>query len=333
MNLLEVENLSVNYGRTEAIRSISFNLSEGQITSIIGSNGAGKSSLLKSISGLVDYQGSIRFAGQPLSRKANQAVAAGIVQVPEGRRIFSAFTVEQNLLAGAYLNKDRKEVKRMLDEQYALFPILADRCKQFGGTLSGGEQQMLAIGRALMSRPKLLLLDEPSLGLAPKIVNSVFRIIREMDAGRCVGYVEHVLGVLDLHCRFATHLLLDGHQRLVHRLAEGDVGGSAGHNHGNLDRLARSRSSRRRGFSCRRGLSRYRSLRSRGCFSRCRSSGCCGRRWGSRCGRRCGRAAAGCGDQHRDQKDRHPPIQFHLSSLPLDEILSHGAGVSLTPAR
>lgn len=191
MNLLEVEGLIVNYGRTEAIRCISFNLVEGQIVSIIGSNGAGKSSLLKSISGLVDYQGTIRFNGKILTRKANEVVAAGIVHVPEGRRIFSGLTVEQNLLAGAYLNRNSKDVHRMMEEQFELFPLLTDRRKQYGATLSGGEQQMLAIGRALMSRPKLLLLDEPSLGLAPKIVSNVFRIIEAIkDRGITVLLVE-----------------------------------------------------------------------------------------------------------------------------------------------
>ena len=191
MKLLEVENLIVNYGRTEAIRGISFSLEQGQIASIIGSNGAGKSSLLKSISALTDYQGTIRFNGQALSHKANQIVAAGIVHVPEGRRIFGGFTVEQNLLAGAYLNKDRHDVARMIEEQYAIFPLLKERCNQYGATLSGGEQQMLAIARAMMSRPKLLLLDEPSLGLAPKIVSSVFRIIEEIkNKGITVLLVE-----------------------------------------------------------------------------------------------------------------------------------------------
>jgi len=182
MKLLEVENLSVNYGKTEAIRNISFSLEEGQTVSIIGSNGAGKSSLLKSISGLVDFQGSIRYNGQVLSRKANKIVAAGIIHVPEGRRIFSGFTVEDNMLAGAYLNKDHREVLRMMEEQFKLFPLLKERRKQYGATLSGGEQQMLAIARAMMSGPKLLLLDEPSLGLAPKIITTVFQIIEEIKS-------------------------------------------------------------------------------------------------------------------------------------------------------
>jgi len=191
MNLLNVQDLFVNYGRTEALRGINFSLQKGQITSVIGSNGAGKTSLLRSISALIDYKGTVCFNENILPKKANKIVEYGIIHVPEGRRIFSAFTVENNLLAGAYLNRDRKEVARMIKEQYELFPILGERRKQYGATLSGGEQQMLAISRALMSKPKLLILDEPSLGLAPKIVTSVFQIIQQIrDRGITVLLVE-----------------------------------------------------------------------------------------------------------------------------------------------
>ena len=191
MSLLEVQNVEVYYGRIKALQGVSFSMDENQIVSIIGSNGAGKSSLLRSISALTDYSGTVKFKGKVLSRKANEVVEAGIVHVPEGRRIFPEFTVENNLLSGAYLNSNRKEIARMMEEQFQLFPILRERRKQFGATLSGGEQQMLAIARALMAKPKLLLLDEPSLGLAPKIVSSVFKIIQQIrDRGITILLVE-----------------------------------------------------------------------------------------------------------------------------------------------
>ena len=191
MSLLEVQNVEVYYGRIKALQGVSFSMDENQIVSIIGSNGAGKSSLLRSISALTDYSGTVKFKGKVLSRKANEVVEASIVHVPEGRRIFPEFTVENNLLSGAYLNSNRKEIARMMEEQFQLFPILRERRKQFGATLSGGEQQMLAIARALMAKPKLLLLDEPSLGLAPKIVSSVFKIIQQIrDRGITILLVE-----------------------------------------------------------------------------------------------------------------------------------------------
>lgn len=191
MSLLEVQDICVNYGRIKALQGVSFSMEEGKIVSIIGSNGAGKSSLLRSISALTDYSGTVQFKGEVLPKKANKVVEAGIVHVPEGRRIFPEFTVEHNLLAGAYLNTDHKEINKMLEEQYELFPILGERRKQYGATLSGGEQQMLAIARALMAKPILLLLDEPSLGLAPKIVSNVFKIIQQIrDKGISILLVE-----------------------------------------------------------------------------------------------------------------------------------------------
>ena len=191
MSVLEVQDMHVNYGRIGALQGVSFSMEQGKIVSVIGCNGAGKSSLLRGISALVDYSGAVRFKGAVLPKKAHKVVEAGIVHVPEGRRIFPEFTVETNLLAGAYLNSNRKEINRMLDEQYELFPILGERRKQYGATLSGGEQQMLAIARALMAKPALLLLDEPSLGLAPKIVSSVFKIIRQIrEKGITILLVE-----------------------------------------------------------------------------------------------------------------------------------------------
>ena len=189
--LLEVKNLSVNYGYIEALKSVSISCNEGQIISIIGSNGAGKTSLLRAISGLVKIKtGIVEFMGKQLPNQPYKIVKEGVVHVPEGRKTFSGLTIEDNLLVGGYL-QNQKEIREDLEKQYKLFPILEERKDQFAGTLSGGEQQMLAIARGLMSRPKILLLDEPSLGLAPIIVNQVYKQIQEIrDSGVTILLVE-----------------------------------------------------------------------------------------------------------------------------------------------
>jgi branched-chain amino acid transport system ATP-binding protein len=178
--MLKVENLSVNYGHIEALKNVSVDVKKGQICSIIGANGAGKSTLLKTISGLVKpVSGSIFFEGRPLPKKAHKIVAEGIVHVPEGRKTFSGLTIEDNLLVGGTL-ADKSRLSANLEKQYALFPILKERKHQFAGTLSGGEQQMLAVARGLMSEPKIILLDEPSMGLAPLIVNQIYKLIGQI---------------------------------------------------------------------------------------------------------------------------------------------------------
>jgi branched-chain amino acid transport system ATP-binding protein len=179
--LLELDDIHVHYGKIEAIRGISVEVDEGEIVTLIGANGAGKSTTLKTISGLRTVsQGEIRFNGQVITRMPGyKRVLAGIGQAPEGRGIFPGMTVVENLHMGAYARKD--DTSKELAEVYDLFPRLAERKRQAGGTLSGGEQQMLALGRALMSKPKVLLLDEPSMGLAPLLVNQIFSIIEEIN--------------------------------------------------------------------------------------------------------------------------------------------------------
>ena len=189
--MLKVENLSVNYGHIEALKNVSVDVKKGQICSIIGANGAGKSTLLKTISGLVKpVSGSIFFEERPLPKKAHKIVAEGIVHVPEGRKTFSGLTIEDNLLVGGTL-ADKSRLSANLEKQYALFPILKERKHQFAGTLSGGEQQMLAVARGLMSEPKIILLDEPSMGLAPQIVNQIYKLIGQIrDSGITVLLIE-----------------------------------------------------------------------------------------------------------------------------------------------
>ncbi|HON38352.1 MAG: ABC transporter ATP-binding protein [Desulfomonilia bacterium] len=181
--MLKVKNLHTYYGGIHALKSVSFDLPEGEIITLIGANGAGKSTTLMSISGIVPPRyGEIIFLGTPIHQLSPDRIfALGIVQVPEGRRIFPQLTVRENLDMGAYLRTDRKGIAQDIDYIFNLFPRLAERRHQLGGTLSGGEQQMLAISRGLMSRPKLLLLDEPSLGLAPVLVQLIFATIEKIN--------------------------------------------------------------------------------------------------------------------------------------------------------
>lgn len=183
MSVLELKNLRTYYGNIQALKGIDLLVERGEIITLIGANGAGKSTTLMSVSGVVPPKsGEILFEGESLvGRDPDQIVAMGISQVPEGRRIFPHLTVRENLDMGALLRRDRPGIRTDLDYVYSLFPILAERRNQAGGTLSGGEQQMLAISRALMARPKLLLLDEPSLGLAPLIVQQIFEIISQVN--------------------------------------------------------------------------------------------------------------------------------------------------------
>ena len=185
--VLKIENLKVRYGGIEAVRGISFDVEAGEIVTLIGANGAGKSSLLRTISGLVKpADGKITFDGEDITGKdPTNIVSKGLIMVPEGRKIFPNLTVLENLKIGAYLRKD--DLKDDIERVYSYFPRLKERSWQPGGTLSGGEQQMLAVGRALMGRPKLLMMDEPSLGLAPIVVQGIFEIIRQInDAGTTV---------------------------------------------------------------------------------------------------------------------------------------------------
>ena len=192
--MLKLDNVKTYYGNIHALKGISLEINEGEIITLIGANGAGKSTTLMSICGIVPPRsGSVNFEGHELTEMApDRIVELGVVQVPEGRRIFPDLTVQENLDMGAFLRKDKEAIKNELAYIYELFPILAERKNQPGGTLSGGEQQMLAISRALMTKPRLLLLDEPSLGLAPLIVAQIFQIIDKInnEQGTTIFLVE-----------------------------------------------------------------------------------------------------------------------------------------------
>lgn len=193
MSLLEVKNLVVSYGAIKALRGISFSVEQGEVISLIGSNGAGKTTTLHSISNLIKKNsGSIFFEGIDITNlSADKIVKMGLIQVPEGRRVFANLSVKENLEMGAYLRKDKEQIKKDMEWGYELFPRLKERLSQLAGTLSGGEQQMLAMARALMSKPKLLLLDEPSMGLAPILVDEIFEIIKKISsAGTTILLVE-----------------------------------------------------------------------------------------------------------------------------------------------
>jgi len=190
--LLLVENLVISYGNIQAVRGISFEVREGEIVTLIGSNGAGKSSTLRGISGLIPYKGSISYRGRDLRGvDAAKIVGLGIAQVPEGRGIFGSLTVFENLKLATWQRKDKPEVNRDYERVFSIFPRLKERLNQLSGTLSGGEQQMLAVGRALMSRGQMMLLDEPSMGLAPVLVREIFRVLQEINqSGTTVLLVE-----------------------------------------------------------------------------------------------------------------------------------------------
>ena len=193
MSILEIQNLQVHYGKIQAVQDVSLKIEKGDFVTIIGANGAGKTTLLKTISGVLrPTSGSISFMGEEITNgRSDHILKKGVAHVPEGRRVFAELTVEENLRCGAYLNNDKAEVKRLIEEQFETFPRLAERKDQEAGTLSGGEQQMLAIARGLMSKPEIILLDEPSLGLAPIMVERIFDLITGVNKmGKTVLLVE-----------------------------------------------------------------------------------------------------------------------------------------------
>lgn len=193
VNTLNIKNLKVNYGSIEALKGINISVKEGQIVALLGSNGAGKTTTLRKISGVLEASsGKVEFFQHDITKiPPNKITSLGIIQSPEGRQVFRDLTVEENLMTGAYIVKDKKLIQKNFERVYRYFPVLKERKSQIASTLSGGEQQMLAIGRALMGSPKLLLLDEPSLGLAPLIVKNIFEIIKEIrEDGTTVLIVE-----------------------------------------------------------------------------------------------------------------------------------------------
>ena len=193
MSMLEVKNLEVNYGSIKALRGISFDVEQGEVITLIGSNGAGKTTTLHSVSNLIKKAGgSISFMGEDITNvSADKIVRMGLIQVPEGRRVFANMSVRENLEMGAYTRSDTVQIKKDMEWVFELFPRMKERLPQLAGTLSGGEQQMLAMGRSLMAKPKLLLLDEPSMGLAPILVDEIFNIIQKISAaGTTILLVE-----------------------------------------------------------------------------------------------------------------------------------------------
>ena len=193
MAMLKVTDLQVYYGVIQALKGISFEVNEGEVIALIGANGAGKTTILHTITGLIESKGgSVEFEGKDITKMpGHKIVTLGMAHVPEGRRVFADLTVYENLKMGAYTRKDKNEIAQSLEQVYKRFPRLKERKNQLAGTLSGGEQQMLAMGRALMSKPKIILMDEPSMGLSPIFVNEIFDIIREVsEAGTTVLLVE-----------------------------------------------------------------------------------------------------------------------------------------------
>ncbi len=210
--MLQISDLKVSYGSISAVKGLSFSVPRGSIVTLVGSNGAGKSTTLRALSGLVKATGSVRYEGaEILGLPTHEIVARGLVQVPEGRMVFANLSVDENLRMGAYLRSDRKGIAEDLEKSFVLFPRLAERRKQLAGTMSGGEQQMLAIARALMSRPRLLMLDEPSLGIAPILVRQIFAKIVEInrDLGLSMLLVEQNANMA-LECSHHGHVLETG---------------------------------------------------------------------------------------------------------------------------
>jgi branched-chain amino acid transport system ATP-binding protein len=218
--LLEVEDLRVAYGKIEAVKGISFSIEEGQVVTLIGTNGAGKTTTLRTISGLLKpLSGSVVFKGERIDGKpAHEIVQMGLAHSPEGRRIFARMTIEENLLLGAFLRRDTPGIQADMERAYELFPILGERRKQAAGTLSGGEQQMLAMGRALMSQPKLLMLDEPSMGLSPIMMQKIMSTITELRAqGMTILLVEQ-------NAQAALSLADQGHVMEIGRISLSGTG-------------------------------------------------------------------------------------------------------------
>lgn len=225
--MLSIQGIDVYYGYVQGLKKVSLDIEEGKIVSLLGANGAGKTTTLKAISGLVEIKsGDIRFNDKSIKgMSVEKIVGEGIIQSPEGRQIFPELTVEENLRIGTYTRKDKENIQRSYQKVYEYFPVLKQRKDQYGGTLSGGEQQMLAIGRALMAKPKLLLLDEPSLGLAPLIVKNIFSIIKEINKeGTTVLLVEQnavqALGISDYAYILETGEIV--HQGAAKDLAKDD---------------------------------------------------------------------------------------------------------------
>lgn len=220
MSFLTLEDVYVHYGPIEAVKGISLHVKQGEIVALLGANGAGKSTLMRAISGLVPLsKGKIIYDGKDImSIPAYQRTRLGIAHVPEGRQVFAPLTVEENLILGAYIERERKKVRQTLEKVYDLFPRLKERKHQLAGTLSGGEQQMLAIGRALMSHPTLLLLDEPSLGLAPLIVKHIFELIKDIHAQNVTVFLVEQNARMALKTAHRAYIIENG--RLI---MEGDA--------------------------------------------------------------------------------------------------------------
>lgn len=223
MSYLSIQNLSAAYGNIQALYDINIDIEQGEIVTIVGANGAGKTTLLTCISGLMPHKGTIRFCGEEIANKkisSDRIVQKGIVQVPEGRQIFAELSVYENLRMGAYSRSRKERLAEDIDEVFDLFPVLRERRGQKGGSLSGGEQQMLAIGRAMMAKPKLLLLDEPSMGLAPLVVSDIFKTIHKLNQSGVTVILIEQNAKLALKVADSAYVIQNGRIMLQGRAAE-----------------------------------------------------------------------------------------------------------------